>query len=139
MDIVEVEEKEVVNWVGVDLDGTLAYYDEFRGHTHIGMPIPNMVARIKRFQKEGFLVRIFTARVFPIAQHIDPGQAVVVQRATSEHQKALEAVAAIRKWCRQYVGQELGITCMKDRYMVLVYDDRAVQVITNTGESVKKR
>lgn len=30
-------------WLGVDLDGTLAVYDKWRGIEHIGAPIPAMV------------------------------------------------------------------------------------------------
>ena len=29
-------------WIGVDLDGTLAFYDMWRGMEHIGKPIPAM-------------------------------------------------------------------------------------------------
>jgi hypothetical protein len=32
-------------WIGVDLDGTLAFYDEWIGPEHIGAPIPGMVDR----------------------------------------------------------------------------------------------
>lgn len=34
-------------WYAVDLDGTLAHYDGWRGEDHIGDPIPPMVERIK--------------------------------------------------------------------------------------------
>ena len=50
-------------WIGVDLDGTLAYYDQWRGALHIGEPIPLMLERVKRWLDEGKDVRIFTARV----------------------------------------------------------------------------
>ena len=50
-------------WIGVDLDGTLAYYDQWRGALHIGEPIPVMLERVKRWLDEGKDVRIFTARV----------------------------------------------------------------------------
>ena len=33
--------------IAVDLDGTLAYYDKFRGKDHIGKPIPKMIERVK--------------------------------------------------------------------------------------------
>ena len=36
-------------WVGVDLDGTLATYDEWRGIEHVGEPIAPMVERVKRW------------------------------------------------------------------------------------------
>lgn len=34
-------------WIGVDLDGTLAFYDSWRGIDHIGAPIPLMLQRVK--------------------------------------------------------------------------------------------
>ena len=42
---------DVVNkgWIGVDLDGTLAYYEEWEGLEHIGYPISLMVVAIKNF------------------------------------------------------------------------------------------
>jgi len=36
-------------WIGVDLDGTLAVYDGWRGPEHIGPPVPAMVERVKRW------------------------------------------------------------------------------------------
>ena len=49
-------------WIGVDLDGTLAHYDEFRGDDYVGEPIEPMVERVKQWLDEGKDVRIFTAR-----------------------------------------------------------------------------
>ena len=34
-------------WIGVDLDGTLAHYDGWKGIEHVGPPIPAMLARVK--------------------------------------------------------------------------------------------
>jgi hypothetical protein len=51
-------------WIGVDLDGTLAYYDKNDyDPLHIGYPLVPMVRRVKAWIKEGKDVRIFTARV----------------------------------------------------------------------------
>lgn len=103
-------------WIGVDLDGTLAEYDTWRGVSHIGKPIPKMVDRVKRWLSQGIEVRIFTARVF------GEDRAVVI--------------APIKAWCLEHIGQELPITCTKDYGMVELWDDRAVQVVPNTGERV---
>lgn len=35
----------IAGWIGVDLDGTLAKYDQWRGVQHIGDPVPLMVDR----------------------------------------------------------------------------------------------
>lgn len=42
-------------WIGVDLDGTLAEYDEWRGIDHIGTPIEPMAARVRRWIAQGEL------------------------------------------------------------------------------------
>lgn len=100
-------------WIGVDLDGTLAHYDEWRGVEHIGEPIAPMVNRIKAWRSQGIEVRIFTARVF------------------GEGREA--AIPHIYEWCRANLGELLPVTCTKDYGMVELWDDRAVQVIPNEG------
>lgn len=100
-------------WIAVDLDGTLAVYDKWRGVDHIGEPIPAMVARVRRWLDEGRDVRIFTARVFG-----DQGAA---------------ARPAIEVWCQKHLGRVLPITNEKDYGMVELWDDRCVQVEPNTG------
>lgn len=104
-------------WVGVDLDGTLARYDGWVGVTHIGEPVPAMRDRVVRWLEQGFDVRIFTARV-------------------SRPEQEPEAREAIEAWCREHIGRVLPITNVKDTKMVELWDDRAVQVIPNTGEPV---
>lgn len=106
-------------WIGVDLDGTLAYYDEWRGLEHIGEPIPAMVERVKRWLAEGRDVRIFTARV----SSLNGGE-------------ARTAYIAIKHWCSEHLGRTLPITNEKDFGMIELWDDRAVQVRANAGEPV---
>ena len=100
-------------WIGVDLDGTLAQYGGFKGHGHIGAPIPRMVERVKAWLLSGVEVRVFTARA---------GDAV--------------AEVAIGEWCLRHVGALLPVTNQKDHRMIELWDDRAVQVRPNTGERV---
>lgn len=107
-------------WIGVDLDGTLAHYDGWQGVAHIGAPIPAMVERVQRWLEEGREVRIFTARV----SHPDQVNA---------------ATRAIRAWCSDHIGVVLPITNVKDYAMIELWDDRAVQVVTNTGEQVSAK
>jgi hypothetical protein len=106
-------------WIGVDLDGTLAEYSGWKGAEHIGAPIPLMVQRITKWLAQGIEVRIFTARVFA-------GGRV-------NHEELQTVVTAIEKWCSEHIGIVLPITCTKDYGMVELWDDRAVQVIPNTG------
>jgi hypothetical protein len=37
-----------MGWIGVDLDGTLAQYGEFKGRDHIGEPIAPMLDKVKK-------------------------------------------------------------------------------------------
>lgn len=98
-------------WIGVDLDGTLAYYDGWKGIEHIGAPVPAMLDRVKRWLTEGRQVRIFTARAMQ-----------------------QEAVPYIQAWCLEHIGQVLRVTNIKDYAMIELWDDRAVGVVPNTGE-----
>jgi hypothetical protein len=102
-----------VGWIGVDLDGTIAHYDNWRGIEHIGYPIPLMVDRVKAWVAAGQEVRIFTARV----ANDDP--------------------AAVRgyiwAWLLEQGLPALDITNVKDFGMIELWDDRARQVVPNTG------
>lgn len=102
-------------WIGVDLDGTLAVYDEWRGIDHIGAPIPAMVERVKCWLSEGREVRIFTARVCAGQRHLT------------------RVLAAIRDWCEEHIGCALTVTNVKDFDMIELWDDRAHRVERNTG------
>jgi len=112
-------------WIGVDLDGTLAVYDGWKGPTHIGEPIPLMCDRVRKWLSDGVEVKIFTARVS--------------HDGTRERIKdAVNASNAIDTWCRKQFGQELEITNMKDYDLLELWDDRCVQVAPNSGEVVGK-
>jgi hypothetical protein len=112
-------------WIGVDLDGTLAYYDHWRGVEHIGEPVPRMLARVRQWLAEGREVRIFTARV-----GVAPGR---------DDKEALRAAVVITDWCAIHLGKILAITATKDLQMVELWDDRCVQVVPNTGKRVDER
>lgn len=103
-------------WIGVDLDGTLAYYDGWKGIEHIGEPIPEMIERVKRWLEEGKEVRIFTARV----------------------SNGAAAVWYVEDWCIKYIGKALPITNVKDPSMIELWDDRCVQVVPNEGVTVQE-
>jgi hypothetical protein len=103
-------------WVGIDLDGTLAHHDHWRGHTHIGAPIPAMVAYVRELLARGLAVRVFTARV-----------------STTNVEERGEIVDAIAAWTLTHIGKALATTCVKDYECVEIVDDRARQVERNTG------
>jgi len=105
-------------WIGVDLDGTLAVYDKWRGEKHIGAPVPAMLARVRSWLADGREVRVFTARVCA-----DGGYA----------RDVAEIRGYIERWCLEHIGRVLPVTNTKDYSMVELWDDRAVQVEPNTG------
>ena len=108
-------------WIGVDLDGTLAYYDEWRGPSHVGPPIAPMVERVKQWIAEGKSVRIITARVS------------LTPTSHKRQRDAAHAMIAIQDWCFEHLGTILPVVCTKDFAMIEFYDDRAIRVEKNTG------
>lgn len=113
-------------WIGVDLDGTLAVYDGWKGLDHIGDPIPRMVKNVQQWLSEGKEVRIFTARVSrEFSGMVDRSEMPIEQIRK-----------VIEDWCEEHIGKVLPITCIKDFGMVVLWDDRCIQVVTNTGLTV---
>lgn len=106
-------------WIGVDLDGTLAV-DEYSHIGEIGRPVPAMLERVRGWLREGVEVRIFTARVGPQRNE-----------DMAEAQREL-----IEDWCIEHIGRKLLVTATKDYMMRELWDDRAVQVVKDTGERV---
>jgi hypothetical protein len=105
-------------WIGVDLDGTLAKYDEWVDPLHVGEPIAPMVQRVKDWISSGIEVRIFTARV-----------------GTQKDNRVIpDVIKAIEDWCELHIGQKLPVTNMKDFGLIELWDDRAVRVKKNTGK-----
>lgn len=129
-----------MGWFGVDLDGTAARYDGWVSPTHIGDPVVPMVERVKRWLAEGREVRIVTARAYPM-MWLRPSEEPVALLPDTEERKAqaYAAMRAIQDWCARHIGQSLPITCVKDYSMIELWDDRAVQVIPNTGKRADGR
>lgn len=109
-----------MGWIGVDLDGTLAHYDGWKGPLHIGEPIRPMVQKVRDWLADGKDVRIFTARV----SHDNTRERML---------QAQFAMIEIMDWCVQHFGRALPVTCVKDHHMIELWDDRCVQVLTNIG------
>lgn len=103
-------------WIGVDFDGTLAEYHGWAGEFTFGEPIAPMVQRVKDWLANGYEVKVVTARVSEAAHP--------------------EVAEALQKWMDIHLGVVLPLTCMKDFAMIELWDDRAVQVVQNTGEPV---
>lgn len=103
-------------WIGVDLDGTLAFYDNWVSPDHIGEPVPAMVERVKAWLGQGVEVRIVTARAWQAPQ---------------------KTIDIVQDWTERHIGHRLPVTCTKDYGMIQLWDDRAVQVEPNTGMPIQ--
>lgn len=97
-------------WIGIDLDGTLAYYDGWKGCAHIGDPVPTVLAFVKRLIAEGETVKIFTARAC-IPEQVPP----------------------IKEWLARHGLAGVEVTNVKDFKMRWLFDDRATGVLSNAG------
>jgi phosphoribosylamine-glycine ligase len=105
---------EEFGWYGVDLDKTLAEHRS--GRKTIGEPIAKMVARVKRMLSSGKEVRILTAR--------------------AESPQRYGEICEVYDWLRENLGEVVEVTAEKDHEMIELFDDRATEVETNTGELV---
>lgn len=138
-----------MGWIGVDLDGTLAQWgtkDPNSSYIHydvtvIGAPIPSMVALVQSMLAAGTEVRIFTARVGPATDEECLHAFARLQGYEQGPQPQLDwnnfQRTLIETWCQEHLGVILPITCTKDFHMYQLYDDRCVQVVTNTGRTLE--
>lgn len=101
-------------WIGVDLDGTLALFDGWRGFEHVGKPIPTMLQRVREWLQQGYRVKIVTAR----AAHP-------------------EGIPPIRKWLQKHGLNQVEITNSIDEDLIELWDDRGIQVRINEGMPVR--
>lgn len=107
-------------WYGFDLDGTLAVYDGWKGASHIGKPVFPVYDRVMDLLTQGEVVRIVTARVHP------------------DNQDSKEARNAVESWLKEWFpDHEIQVTHEKDLAMIILEDDRAIQVVKNTGIRVE--
>lgn len=148
------------SWVGFDLDGTLAKYEGWKGPESIGEPIAPMIDLVKDYLAAGTEVRIVTARasaweceqlhLFDL-EDVRRDQNMIALLSNSElypmqiryrgetmlrDRLYNRDILPIERWCEEHIGQKLRITAIKDFLMVKLYDDRAVGVVTNTGQLI---
>jgi ribonuclease J len=110
------ESETIEEWIGVDLDGTLAYYDGiWRGVEHIGEPIKPMIDFVKDLISQNKKIKIFTARA-----------------------KNPKTIPYIHEWLDEQGLPRFDITNEKDFGMIMLYDDRCMQVVTNSGEIIEE-
>ncbi|HBA9511440.1 TPA: hypothetical protein J1413_001361 [Escherichia coli] len=98
-----------MGWIGVDFDGVLAVREPGQG-SRPGKPVQLMVERVKGWLRDGYDVRVFTARANDAQQ-----------------------VVLVKKWLKDNGLGDLVVTCNKDEGLIELWDDRAVRVVRNTG------
>ena len=101
--------------IAVDLDGTLAKDDGWKGISHIGEPVPAMLARVKEWIGRGKNIVIFTARASDNA-----------------------AIPYIEDWLTTNGIGGLKITNVKTEDIDEIWDNIAVRVEKNTGQRISK-
>ncbi len=107
----------------MDFDGTLAHEVPNRTDPYqLGEPVETMVNRVKDWVAKGYDVRIFTARMCPVSYSTGKLRDVNLMAET------------LQDWSEKYIGKRLPCTNIKDGLMEVLWDDRAVRVIENTGE-----
>jgi hypothetical protein len=98
--------------VAVDLDGTLAKDNGWKGPEHIGEPVKPMLDLVRKLLDDGEDVVIFTARVHD------------GEKSTKDH---------IKQWLKDHDLPDLEVTNEKRPDMEKFYDDKAVAVEKNKG------
>ena len=105
------------HWIGVDLDGTLSR-DDAEGHFlppyPLGKAIPEMLEMVKSLLAANITVKIFSARACESAN-----------------------IPLIQDWAERHGLGRLEVTNQKDYDLIRFYDDRAIQMLPNEGQSVR--
>ena len=115
-------------WIGVDLDGTLVpgNHDPSTWNMfEVKDPIDVMVKKIHAVLARGVQVKIFTARVGGL-----------YSANLNERFQAERVRAVIEAWSQEHFGFVLEVIAHKDMDMLELWDDRARQVVFNTGKHV---
>lgn len=104
-------------WLAVDLDGTLAVYNGWKGEDHIGDLILPMAEKIMKRVNDGWKVAIFTARV------------------SGPEAEAAHAERVIWQWVEKHKMSAYisGITAIKHKHFREFWDDRSFHVMPNSG------
>lgn len=126
-------------WIGVDLDGTLFHYEKWVGWNVFGKPIKPMVDRVRQWLDEGKEVRIVTARVgLPVWTYDARVPSTFMRhcRITGDEFSDAMMVDAIQQHLVKHRLPALPVQCYKDVNMIELWDDRAVQVVPNTGRTL---
>ena len=114
----------IIPYIGVDLDGTLAFYEKWHADGGIGEPIEPMVNRVKDWLAQGLEVKIISARV---AKFAPEGQIPEFDE---------DQLNRVYAWCEKHLGKKIPVQFWKDYAMHALFDDRARRVELNTGRII---
>lgn len=117
-------------YYGVDWDGTCVEYHGWTKWNEFGKPIPKMVERVRGWLADGDEVRIITARV----SHDDNVKGTC--KKSGETFTNVQMKHAIASECERIFGQRLRVQAYKCYRMAELWDDRAVGLVANTGETL---
>jgi len=154
--VLTYEMPENLLWIGVDFDGTLATFDHWHGVEHTGEPLMPMVQKVRELLVRGTTVKIFTARVNDSLKLIADTYALPYEmgadipednRWTKEDKQKsrelkqkiqLDRIArhTLEMWCLKHIGCKLPLTNSKDVWCRGIYDDIAIQMVPNTGQTL---
>lgn len=109
--------------IAVDLDGTIAKYNDWQGPDHIGDPLPKASEGLMLLKKAGFKILIFTTRTNPLVnkEHIRVLK-LRVERYLEKHDIPYDDVYA-------GPGKPLCDLFLDDRAITFVNWDQAVKDI----------
>jgi hypothetical protein len=103
-------------WIGIDYDGTLVKSHTWQGYDYTGEPIWPMIRRVRKWLRQGRVVKIFSSRA----------------------EAGPKAIKIIQDWCEKMGLGRLEVTNVKDSGLVEIWDDLAVRVIENKGTTCCK-
>lgn len=131
-------------WIGVDLDGTMYTYTEWVGWNVFGEPIQPMHDRVRAFLNAGIQVRIVTARIaIPLGEMENGWRYNRVARWQCRVSKQWYSDHMMRSAIQDRLVQDgfpmLEIQPHKESGMMMLFDDRAVQVVSNTGVTLEEK
>lgn len=109
----------------VDLDGTIATFEDWKGFDHIGEPVPAMADKVKAWLAAGDEVVIFTARACNFNVHGDAKFDLAV------------IVTTIQNWTEKHFGIRMKVTSEKGPWDSC-YDDAVNYVVRNTGKTLQE-
>ena len=102
--------------IAVDLDGTIAEYDGWKGVEHIGLPISKVTRVLRELKERGWYIRIFTCRLNGV--HTKLGRCDIIK----------ESKGYIENWLKAFniPFDEIVLNIEGKPFAHVYLDDRAI-------------